>query len=93
MTGHPVTTSTTTPAMAPTAVRVDSARKNSRLPSLLLGVAFYPREARRIEAAVTDGGPTAPAVRQGINRVLTVNAVEVTILLLVVVDMAVKPGA
>jgi uncharacterized membrane protein len=61
--------------------------------SLLLGVAFYPREARRIEAAVADGGPSAPAVRQGINRVLTVNAVEVTILLLVVVDMAVKPGA
>ena len=61
--------------------------------SLVLGVAFYPREARRIEAAASEGGAAAPAVRQGINRVLTVNAIEVTILLLVVVDMAVKPGA
>ena len=61
--------------------------------SLVLGVAFYPREGRRIEAAASEGGAAAPAVRQGINRVLTVNAIEVTILLLVVVDMAVKPGA
>jgi uncharacterized membrane protein len=61
--------------------------------SLALGVVFYPFESRRIEAAVADGGPSAPAVRKGINRVLVVNALEVTILLLVVVDMAVKPGA
>jgi uncharacterized membrane protein len=61
--------------------------------SLVLGVAFYPREGRRIEAAVADGGPSAAGVRRGINRVLTVNAIEVTILLAVVVDMAVKPGA
>jgi uncharacterized membrane protein len=61
--------------------------------SLVLAVAFYPREGRRIEAAAADGGPGAAAVRQGINRLLTVNAIEMTILLLVVVDMAVKPGA
>jgi uncharacterized membrane protein len=60
--------------------------------SLVLGVLFYPLEARRIEAAAADGGASAAAVRKGINRVLMVNAIEVTILLLVVVDMAVKPG-
>ncbi len=61
--------------------------------SLVLGVAFYPREGRRIEAAAAEGGPGAPAARQSINRLLMVNAIEVTILLAVVVDMAVKPGA
>ena len=54
--------------------------------SLALGVLFYPREERRLERADGDA-------RSTVNRVLMVNSIEITILVLVVVDMAVKPGA
>ncbi len=61
--------------------------------SLVLGAIFYPREGIRIEKAAEAGGAAAPDVKRGINRILAVNAVEMTILVLVVIDMAVKPGA
>jgi uncharacterized membrane protein len=48
--------------------------------SLAVGVGYSSWEARRIDAAA------------GIRRVLAVNALQVLVLLLVVVDMAVKPG-
>lgn len=54
--------------------------------SFVLGVAFYPREQRRLEKGDAD-------VRQTVNRVLMVNSIEITVLVLVVVAMAVKPGA
>jgi len=48
--------------------------------SLAVGVGYSSWEARRIDGAA------------GIRRVLAVNALQVLVLLLVVVDMAVKPG-
>ena len=60
--------------------------------SLIVGVAFYPREGRRIDRAAAESGPDAPAVLDGTRRILLVNSIEVTILVLVVVNMAVKPG-
>jgi len=48
--------------------------------SLAVGVGYSSWEARRIDAAA------------GVRRVLAVNALQVLVLLLVVVDMAVKPG-
>ena len=48
--------------------------------SLAVGVGYSSWEVRRIDAA------------EGIRRVLAVNALQVLVLLLVVVDMAVKPG-
>ena len=48
--------------------------------SLGVGVGYSSWEARRIDAEA------------GIRRVLAVNALQVLVLVLVVVDMAVKPG-
>jgi uncharacterized membrane protein len=61
--------------------------------SLVVGLGFYPAQARRVEAAVTADGPAAPDAQSAIRRILLVNSIEITILLLVVIDMAVKPGA
>jgi uncharacterized membrane protein len=61
--------------------------------SLAVGIAFYPQQARKVAAAVSAGGPAAPEAQAKIRRILLVNSIEITILLLVVVDMAVKPGA
>jgi uncharacterized membrane protein len=61
--------------------------------SLALGIGFYPRQARKVEAAVTAGGQAAPEAHATIGRILLVNSIEIAILLLVIVDMAVKPGA
>jgi uncharacterized membrane protein len=61
--------------------------------SLALGIGFYTRQARKVEAAVAAGGPAAPEAQATIRRILLVNSIEITVLLLVIVDMAVKPGA
>jgi uncharacterized membrane protein len=61
--------------------------------SFVLAVAFYPREERRIEKSVAAEGPSATVATAGIRRVLMVNSIEITVLLLVVVNMAIKPGA
>jgi uncharacterized membrane protein len=61
--------------------------------SLVVGLGFYPLHARKVEAAITAGGAAAPEAQSAIRRILLVNSIEITILLLVVIDMAVKPGA
>jgi uncharacterized membrane protein len=61
--------------------------------SLALRIGFYPWQARKVEAAVTGGGPAAPEAQATIGRILLVNSIEIAILLLVIVDMAIKPGA
>jgi uncharacterized membrane protein len=60
--------------------------------SLALGLGFYPQQSRKIDAAVAAGGPTSADAQAGIRRVLHFNSVEITVLVLVVIDMAIKPG-
>ncbi len=60
--------------------------------SLALGLAFYPQQSRKIDAAVAAEGPLSQTAQAGINRILLVNSIEITVLVLVVIDMAVKPG-
>jgi uncharacterized membrane protein len=60
--------------------------------SLAVGLAFYPQQSRKIEAAVAADGPTSETAQAGISRILLVNSIEITILVFVVIDMAVKPG-
>ena len=60
--------------------------------SFVVGVGFYAREGRKVDAAVADEGASSQTAAAGIKRVLFVNSLEILILLLVVVDMAVKPG-
>jgi len=60
--------------------------------SLAVGLGFYAQQSRKIEAAVVADGPTAATAQEGIRRILLVNSIEITVLVLVVIDMAVKPG-
>jgi uncharacterized membrane protein len=60
--------------------------------SLALGLGFYPQQSRKIDAAVAAGGPTSADAQTGIRRVLLFNSIEITVLVLVVIDMAIKPG-
>ena len=60
--------------------------------SLVVGLAFYPQQGRRIEAAIASDGATSQVAQAGISRILMVNSIEVLVLVLVVIDMAVKPG-
>jgi uncharacterized membrane protein len=60
--------------------------------SLALGLGFYPQQSRKIDAAVAAGGPTSADAQAGIRRVLLFNSIEITVLVLVVIDMAIKPG-
>jgi uncharacterized membrane protein len=60
--------------------------------SFVLGVGYYPRAGRRYAEAAAAGGAGSPEALAVYGRTATVNMVELTILLLVVIDMAVKPG-
>ena len=60
--------------------------------SLVVGLAFYPQQGRKIEAAIASEGATSQVAQAGISRILMVNSIEVLVLVLVVIDMAVKPG-
>ena len=59
--------------------------------SLVVGLGFYPQQDRKIEAAVSADGATSEVAQAGIRRILMVNSIEVLVLVLVVIDMAVKP--
>lgn len=63
------------------------------LVSFVVGVGFYGPQQKKLDAAVVSDGLDAPAVRQIYDRVMLVNGIELVILMLVVIDMAVKPGA
>ena len=60
--------------------------------SFLFGVGFYGPEGKRRERAIEAEGIDSPAVTKSLNRVLTVAAVDSTLITLIVVDMVVKPG-
>ena len=59
--------------------------------SLALGLAFYPQQSRKIEAAIAAEGPVSQTAQSGIRRILLFNSIEITVLVLVVIDMAIKP--
>ncbi len=57
------------------------------LTSFVIGVAVYPRIEKQMAAATTDEEFTSIFARYG-----RVNQIEILILVLIVIDMAVKPG-
>ena len=61
--------------------------------SLVLGIGFYARQERKLDELAAREGAAAPATERAIDRVQTVNALEVLMLVLVIADMVVKPGA
>ena len=60
--------------------------------SFVVGVGYYGPQEKRLHALVSEKGPADPGVPGNLRTTLRVNAVELLILLLVVVDMVVKPG-
>jgi uncharacterized membrane protein len=60
--------------------------------SFVTGAAFLGPESGRIAKAIEAEGPDAPAVAARINRIVLDSRIELVILLLIVVDMVVKPG-
>ena len=60
--------------------------------SFVVGIAYYGPQDKRLQALVAEKGTEDPGVADNVRRALTVNSVELLILLLVVVDMTTKPG-
>jgi uncharacterized membrane protein len=62
------------------------------LTSFVVGVGYYARAGKQYAELSASQGPGSPAAEAIYRRTATVNMVEITVLLLVVIDMAVKPG-
>jgi uncharacterized membrane protein len=62
------------------------------LASAVNGGAFLGPRAEKLAEMQTDPPPDAQAVGAGLSRVMTFARIDATILLLVIVDMVVKPG-
>jgi len=62
------------------------------LTSFVLGVGYYPRAGRRYGEIAAGDGPGSRAAESIYRRTATVNMVELSILLLVIVAMTTKPG-
>ena len=60
--------------------------------SFLVGVGYYGPQDKKLQALVAAEGSTAPGVVANVRQALMVNSIEILILVLVVVDMTVKPG-
>ena len=61
--------------------------------SFLFGVGFYGPEGKRREKAIEEHGLEHALVQKSLSRVLTVASIDTLIVLLVVIDMVIKPGA
>src|SRR5947209_14290700 len=59
--------------------------------TMVTGMAVLSPLARRIDALLAEQGPEAPETQAAIQRILVVARVDVTVLLLVVLDMVTKP--
>jgi uncharacterized membrane protein len=61
--------------------------------SAITGSAFLGPEAGRLKKLMQEQGEDAPEVRSRLSRIFLVSRIELLILLLVVADMALKPGS
>ena len=62
------------------------------LVSFAIGVGYYGRQGKKIGQLVESDGPEGKSVEQAVNQYLLVNSIELTLLVLAVVDMTTKPG-
>ena len=60
--------------------------------SFVVGIGYYGPQDKKLQALVAAEGPTAPGVVENVRQALMVNSFEILILVLVVIDMTVKPG-
>jgi uncharacterized membrane protein len=61
--------------------------------SAIVGSTFLGPEAGRIKTLIQSDGLSSPAVQARTSRIFLVSRIELAILLLVVADMALKPGS
>lgn len=62
------------------------------LASAITGAGFLGPESGRIAALTETEGPTSPEVQRRISRVLLISRIEFVLLVLIVLDMVIKPG-
>ena len=60
--------------------------------SFLIGILFYGREGKKRAGLVESEGAESASVTASLKRTAMVNSFELTVLLIVVVDMTTKPG-
>ena len=61
--------------------------------SVVTGAAFLGPESGRIAAAIDRDGPESPDAQRRISRIFVISRIELLVLMIIVVDMVVKPGA
>lgn len=61
--------------------------------SFLVGAGFLGPQSRKLSADIERYGPESPQATERLQRVFLVSRVELAFLLLVVLDMALKPGS
>lgn len=61
------------------------------LATFLIGIGVLSPMAKKLNALIEDKGPTAPETQEAISKILLVARADVAMLLLVIVDMVVKP--
>lgn len=61
--------------------------------SFVTGAFFIAPASKKLAERLEQAGPEDPEVQAGIARIFLISRTELVILLLVVVDMAIKPGA
>jgi uncharacterized membrane protein len=59
--------------------------------TFVTGIGFLSPQAKKIDALLTEQGPSAPETQAAIQRILLIARVDIGVLLLVVADMVTKP--
>ena len=60
--------------------------------SFVTGAGFLGPESGRINALSAEQGPESPEVQRRLRRIFLISRIELVLLILIVVDMTVKPG-
>ena len=60
--------------------------------SFIIGVGYYGRQGKKIGQLAEAEGPGGEGVERAVNQYLLVNSIELTLLVLAVIDMTTKPG-
>lgn len=60
--------------------------------TFVTGIAFLGPEAGRLSTLTTEKGPDDPEVQRRLTRIFLVSRLDMVLLLLIVVDMVLKPG-
>ena len=60
--------------------------------SFVVGVGYYGPQDKKLQALVAADGPTSTGIVENVRQALFVNQIEQLVLILIVIDMTIKPG-